>query len=126
MAVVWSMAHRVLVVEDDSETRILLTAGLSENFEVAAASNGREAIEQFEQKAFDSVVLDLMMPVVDGFGVLHYLESQRPEMLPRVVVVTGAADSLTTLLPVEKLAGVLTKPCSISELSSVVADCCAR
>ena len=119
------MRHRVLVVEDETATRTLLTAGLSSDFEVADAANGREAIERLERSNFDSVVLDLMMPVVDGFGVLHFLEKTRPDLLSRVVVVTGAADHVTTLLPVDKLAAVLTKPCGIAELSSAVRRCCA-
>lgn len=118
------MRRRVLVVEDDTATRTLLGAGLSTDFEVADAANGREAIERIEQSAFDSVVLDLMMPVLDGFGVLHFLEANKPELLHRVVIVTGAADHLTSLLPVDKLAAVLTKPCGIAELSSAVTRCC--
>jgi CheY-like chemotaxis protein len=118
------MRRRVLVVEDDTATRTLLGAGLSADFEVADAANGRQAIESLEQSSFDSVVLDLMMPVVDGFGVLHFLETQRPDLLKRVVVVTGAADHVTGLLPVHKLAGVLIKPCGVAELSSMVRRCC--
>ena len=118
------MQRRVLVVEDDSATRMLLAEGLSEDFEVADATNGREAIDRLQQSSFDSVVLDLMMPVVDGFGVLYFLEANRPDLLKRVVVVTGATDQITNLLPVEKLAGVLTKPCGIGELSSMVRRCC--
>lgn len=114
------MRRRILVVEDEIATRTLLSAGLSEDFEVTDAADGREAIERLQESSFDSIVLDLMMPVMDGFGVLHFLEAQRPEMLDRVIVVTGAADHLTNLLPVEKLAAVLTKPCGIAELSSVV------
>ena len=119
------MRHRILVVEDETATRTLLTAGLSSDFEVADAANGREAIEQLKGSRFDSVVLDLMMPVVDGFGVIHYLETSRPDLLGRVVIVTGAADHVTTLLPVDKLAAILTKPCSIADLSSAVRRCCA-
>lgn len=118
--------RRVLVVEDDTATRTLLGAGLSSDFEVADATNGREAIEHLERSQFDSVVLDLMMPVVDGFGVLHFLEANRPDLLKRVVVVTGAADHVTTLLPLDRLAGVLTKPCGITELSSMVLRCCEQ
>lgn len=121
-----TMRRRVLVVEDDTATRTLLAAGLSADFEVADAANGRTAIEFLQRSPVDSVVLDLMMPVVDGFGVLHFLETNRPDLLRRVVVVTGAADRLTSLLPVDKLAGVMTKPCGISELADLVRRCCAR
>jgi DNA-binding response OmpR family regulator len=120
------MQRRVLVVEDDSATRTLLAAGLSEDFEVADAANGREAIGQLESGRFDSVVLDLMMPVLDGFGVLHFLESHRPELLRRVVVVTGAGDPMKSLLPVDRLGAVLTKPCGIRELSTIVRRCASR
>jgi DNA-binding response OmpR family regulator len=118
------MRRRILVVEDDNATRTLLSAGLSSEFEVEDAANGREAIQHLEDSRFDSVVLDLMMPVVDGFGVLYFLEANRPEMLERVIVVTGAADHVTGLLPVERLAGVITKPCGVSELSETVRRCC--
>jgi DNA-binding response OmpR family regulator len=118
------MRRRVLVVEDDNATRTLLSAGLSSDFEVEDAANGREAIQCLEESTFDSVVLDLMMPVVDGFGVLYFLEANQPEMLDRVIVVTGAVDHVAGLLPVEKLGGVITKPCGISELSETVRRCC--
>jgi DNA-binding response OmpR family regulator len=120
------MRRRVLVVEDDTATRTLLGLGLSEDFAVADAANGSEAIERLEASDFDAVVLDLMMPVLDGFGVLHYLEASRPELLERVVVLTGAADHVTQLLPVDKLGAVLTKPCGVMELAAEVRSCCAQ
>ena len=116
---------RVLVVEDDSATRTLLSLGLSEDFAVADAANGSEAIEQLTASDFDAVVLDLMMPVLDGFGVLHFMEATRPDLLQRVVVLTGAADHVTRLLPLDRLGAVLTKPCGVVELAVEVRSCCA-
>ena len=118
--------RQILVVEDDTATRTLLTAGLSGEFEGTDAANGREAIEHLERTKFDSVVLDLMMPVVAGFGVLYFLEANRPDLLKRVVVVTGATDPVTSLLPVTKLGGVMSKPCGIEELSATVTRCFER
>jgi len=116
--------RRVLVVEDDSATRTLLSTGLSDDYEVADARNGREAIQSLESAEFDSVVLDLMMPVLDGFGVLHFVEKHRPELLSRVIVVTGADDYIVRLVPSGKVFDVLTKPCGLAELSDAVGRCC--
>ena len=112
------------MVEDDSATRTLLAAALSEDYEVADARNGREAIRSIESSEFDTVILDLMMPVLDGFGVLHFVEKNRPELLRRVIVVTGADDYIVRLVPSDRVFDVLTKPCGVAELSDAIDRCC--
>ena len=117
--------RRVLVIEDDNATRALLASGLSEDFEVEDASNGQDAIEMLQAKRFDSLVLDMMMPVMDGFGVLHFLERHRPDLLERVIVVTGADDTVVKLVPADKVFGIFTKPCGVAQLSGAIAECCS-
>ena len=116
--------RRILVIEDDSATRALLLSGLSDDFEVEEAGNGRDAIDLLQAKSFDSLVLDMMMPIIDGFGVLHFLERQRPDLLKRVIVVTGADDQVIRLVPGEKVFGILTKPCGVLELARTIEQCC--
>ena len=59
---------RVLVVEDDQDMRNLLVAYLEEaGLEVRSVANGREALRAVEKEAPDAVLLDLMMPVMDGW-----------------------------------------------------------
>ena len=61
------MTHTILVVDDEIKIRNLLTMFLKkENFQVAEAANGLEAIRKVEQVQPALVILDLMMPVVDG------------------------------------------------------------
>ena len=61
------MTHTILVVDDEIKIRNLLTMFLKkENFQVAEAANGLEAIRKVEQVQPSLVILDLMMPVVDG------------------------------------------------------------
>ncbi len=96
----------VLVVEDDPDARRLAADALIERgLHVRTASNGREALQRLAEAVPGAVVLDLMMPVMDGFTVLFHL-SQNPawRMIP-VVVMTAR-----TLEPSE--AGMLSRTCA--------------
>ena len=80
---------RVLIVDDNEATLTLLTALLQREFSVQKALDGREAIERFRMEEYSVVLLDLRMPEIDGFGVLEHLRTERPDLLPRVIVVTA-------------------------------------
>lgn len=70
------MAGRVLVVDDEAEIRELCRVNLEfEGFDVVEARNGNEAIELARRHRPDLVFLDLMMPGVDGWDVLHALKT---------------------------------------------------
>jgi two-component system response regulator MtrA len=61
------MAHRILLVEDDPSIRELTTIGLhAAGYEVVAAADGREGLDRFAADKPDAVVLDIMLPVLDG------------------------------------------------------------
>ena len=58
----------ILVVDDDKNTRLLMKAVLeAENFTVITAENGEEALSVMEHSHVDLVVLDIMMPKMDGY-----------------------------------------------------------
>ena len=81
---------RALVVDDDAAIRILVTRILGRHgFAVDAAPDGAAAIEHLMQHDYAVIVLDLMMPRIDGFGVIHYLSDHAPEMFSRVIVMTA-------------------------------------
>ena len=83
----------VLIVDDDPDVRAMLSFTLAgHGFVVREARDGGEALHELEQRAPDVMVLDLMMPGVDGYGVL---ESMRPRGLAaqtRVVILTCKVD----------------------------------
>lgn len=87
-------AHKptVLVVDDDPTSRLLSGAALKDKMHVVEAENGQVAVETLDQRSFDIAVLDLDMPVMDGFGVIERARA-RPETrhLP-IIVVTGRED----------------------------------
>lgn len=85
---------RILVVEDDDRVRKVETLILTcEPLEIIEASGGRQALDLLDNEQFDLVVLDLMMPEVDGMQVLQSIR-ERPETedLPVVLVTAKNTD----------------------------------
>lgn len=82
---------RVLVVDDDQDAQGFLSLVLSDSgYLVDTASHGAEALVKVERLRFDLVVLDLMMPVMDGWGFLKRLKDI-PDP-PAVVILSAAPD----------------------------------
>ena len=84
-----------------------------DGFDVESARDGKEAIELLDREDFDFVVLDLMMPRVDGFGVLHHLKQHCPERLGSVILATAMYSDRVAEEPV---AAVLRKPFDLTDL----------
>lgn len=106
---------RVLVVDDDDAIRTLVERVLRrEKFQVECARDGREAIEKLTHTDYGSIILDLMMPRVDGLGVLRFLEQKKPELGKSVIVMTanlaGASEAA------KKARWVLPKPFDLEQL----------
>ena len=82
------MTAKVLIVDDNPSIRYLLKASLSSfGFHTALAENGQVALEQLDREKPDLVFLDLMMPVLDGWGVLDRLQGRTD--LPPIVVISA-------------------------------------
>jgi CheY-like chemotaxis protein len=85
------MNGRVLIVDDNDDVRRILGLRLTlEGFEVAAAADGREGLAALRGGHWDVVLLDLVMPELDGFEFLSELRGQR--MAPPVVVISQYDD----------------------------------
>jgi two-component system, OmpR family, alkaline phosphatase synthesis response regulator PhoP len=114
---------RVLCADDDESTRVLCAAALTRSgFEVDMAANGREAIDQIEKVRYSAVLLDLGMPHIHGTTVLSMIRKTQPDLLQRVVVITGAADA--ALLGTDDVRAILRKPFGTERLLAAVHDCC--
>jgi DNA-binding response OmpR family regulator len=85
------MTKRILVVDDETSIRESLNKILrAENYEVVMAENGQTAIERHGTQRIDVLILDLNMPVKNGWVTLEWLTQINP-LLP-VVVITGRSD----------------------------------
>jgi two-component system, OmpR family, response regulator len=107
---------RILVIEDEPRILEFLARGLeAEGFSVLGARDGQEGLRLAEKAACDLVILDLLLPRLDGLSVLRALETARPD-LP-VVIVSARADLKTKLSGFDLGArDYLTKPFSFDEL----------
>ena len=94
-----------------------------EQFEVETARDGQEAIQKLAQNDYATVLLDLMMPRVDGHGVLRYLERERPAEKPWVIVMTANMHGAHTTAKARPVFRVLPKPFDIQQLISDVKEC---
>ena len=85
---------RVLVVEDDAIVRRLLTAVLRQRgCQVVQATDGAEALRRLDETPVDVIVLDLLMPVMDGLRFLHELREVRGLKVPVLVLTASLDDS---------------------------------
>ena len=109
------MNEQVLLVEDDASIREVATLGLEQaGFAVTAFGDGREGLIQFRQGRFDLVVLDVMLPSLDGFEILREIrkDSQAP-----VVMLTARSDLHDVVVGLELGADdYVTKPFELPEL----------
>ena len=115
---------RVLVVDDDPSIRDMLRDVLTDDgHEVTTAGDGMEALEVMGQGGPFLVLLDLMMPRLDGLGVLRELE-HRPEIRGKsAVVVMSAADrlfALSAILSTGVVAEQVAKPFELDQMLDLV------
>jgi PAS domain S-box-containing protein len=112
----------ILVAEDDDDLRGVLTASLTRNgHRVIQARDGAEALAAIERDQVDLLVLDLVMPNIDGFEVLARLKEIKQGLTIPVVVVTGTDRSTTELQALRLGANVyLTKPIEAAALTEEV------
>jgi CheY-like chemotaxis protein len=109
---------RILVVEDEPIIAGLLSDMLmADGHEVDAVNTGRAALERLAVQDYDLIVSDLRMPVLDGRGLYRELEANRPEMIRRILFVTGSAlDPGNEEFLARTRVPWLAKPFSITEL----------
>lgn len=114
----------VLLVDDNEATCTLITALLQKDFTIEVAADGLEALEQLRTKTYATVILDLLMPHLDGYGVLDYLRDNNPEVLRRVLVVSAALTRAElTRLKQYDVCAIISKPFEVETLLSAVKQC---
>ena len=117
-------AVSILVVEDDLSIRRLVRSVLERaGHRVDVASDGLEAVLKLGLADFDVIVLDLMMPNLDGFSFIETLAANDPARLGRIIVTSAASPAVIK----ERLKGrpfdMLPKPFDIHELTERVEAC---
>jgi CheY-like chemotaxis protein len=112
---------KILVIEDDPDLRAVLVSELElEGYDVAEAANGRDALQKIERFMPNLILLDMRMPVMNGWDFAREFQ-RRHDRKARIVVVTAAANPK---LHAEAIGadGWLAKPFELNELITVVGD----
>src|SRR5437764_1125329 len=114
----------VLLVDDNDATCTLVTALLQRDFTVEATNDGTEALEKLKTGRYAAIILDLRMPPPDGYAIMDALLQSRPELLPRVIVLTAAL-SQREKERVKKypVCEVIAKPFEVEALFGAVKKC---
>jgi DNA-binding response OmpR family regulator len=110
---------RILLVDDEQSIQTLLSYPLrKDGYEVVQAGGGREALDRFAEQAFDLVVLDVMLPQLDGLEVCRRLRARSP--VP-IIMLTAKSEEIDKVVGLELGADdYITKPFSMREFRSRV------
>jgi CheY-like chemotaxis protein len=115
---------RVLVVDDDPVVRGLLVWTLQRySLTVDEAGDGLAALALIKEHQYSVIVLDLVMPLLDGFGVLKALDGPSMASPPVVLVITGAERGAVDHLDPQRIHGIVRKPFDPEDLASLVVAC---
>ncbi len=110
---------RILLVDDEQSIQELLSFSLRQDgYEVVQATDGREGLERFRESGFDLVVLDVMMPRMDGFELCQRIRAR--SSVP-IIMLTAKAEEIDKIVGLEIGADdYMTKPFSVREFRSRV------
>lgn len=113
--------RKILIVDDDPVNRELLRWPLEDEFEIHELKNGVGAAQLVIDGDFSLVLLDVMMPIVDGEQVVRDLAALSPAHLPRIVVVSAAMNpELQARLSNFAVAGCFERPYDPDQVLSLV------
>lgn len=116
------MQNKILIVDDNNDLLTVLRLGFSKSgYVVRTADNGADALKKVRSFAPDLILLDLVMPEMDGFAVCEILKKNRETADIPVVVLSGLSSQLSRFAGLESGANeYLTKPFNFNELLSRV------
>jgi len=115
---------RALIIDDDDPIRTMLsTIVRHQGISVDTASDGREAIESLDRDGYNVVLLDLMMPRVDGYAVLAHMREHQPDLLPCTILATAVPERDVERNLQDPVYMVHTKPFDMRQLIADVRHC---
>ena len=116
--------HRALLVEDDAGIRRLVERLLQRrNFEVDSATDGQTALDKLRGGHYSVLILDLMVPKVNGFEIIEFI--RREELDLPVAVVSAVSQQALTRLDPEIVKVVIPKPFDVEEFTKAILKICA-
>lgn len=79
--------HNILVIDDEESILLMITIALAKlGFNVEIATDGLEGIKKFDEGCFDLVITDILMPALDGFGVVRHIRNSERRYTPVIAI----------------------------------------
>ncbi|MFC1590712.1 PleD family two-component system response regulator [Candidatus Omnitrophota bacterium] len=116
---------RILIIDNEEEICKVVKAGLEKmgDYRVDMALNGKKGIELAREIKPDLILLDVMMPEMDGFEVIKRLKAERDTVTIPVVMLSGLDDDTTKIKGAQLMnEQYITKPAAISDLKDKIDD----
>jgi len=112
---------KILVVEDKSDVATMIKLALEgEGYAVVVAEDGRKGLEAVQHESPDLVILDVMLPLLDGYSLLRELKRKEQQddtkVCPPIIVSTAKGNGIQELFEMEGVAGYMVKPYGSEEL----------
>jgi DNA-binding response OmpR family regulator len=115
---------RALLVDDDDPIRSMLAKVMERlDIDVDTARDGGEAIAMMDRNRYDCVVLDLMMPRVDGFAVMRYMREHHPHLLRHTIIASAMQEHEVIRRVTDNVFRIHAKPFEIASLLNDIGDC---
>ncbi len=120
-----TMEHRVLIVEDDpSAAKLLAAAATSRGFSAEVVGDGDAALKRLWGGKWDVILLDLLLPRMNGFELLRHFKCTNPVLLQKTIVVTGAAEATTRdCSELRSVWRFMRKPVDLATLTAEMLEC---
>ena len=118
----------ILVIDDDLAIRVLLQAVLKRmKFHVELAEDGAIGLEKLRKNgSFDLVLLDLMMPRVNGYEFIETVSREFPKFGPHIIVFTAAGKRGVEKIPADAVCNSILKPFDLEKFIDMIGDCLSK
>jgi serine/threonine protein kinase len=115
---------RMLIADDDPAIRRLFeTLAKRERIECDTASNGPETIAALKEREYALMFLDIMMPRIDGWGVLDYVRVRSKARIPSLFIITAFLDQTVSAADSEIVSGIIYKPVDADDIAALMRQC---
>lgn len=117
--------RRILVIDDDLAIRVLLQAVLKRmKFDVELAEDGAAGLEKLQRDGgYDLILLDLMMPRLNGYEFIEEISQRQPEHRPHMIVFTAAGKRGVDKIPANSVCNSILKPFDLDTFIGIIGEC---
>ena len=118
---------RLLLIDDNKDNRMLIKSAIevTSNWKVSIAEDGIEGVTKAEFERPDAILLDFVMPGLDGFTVYNILKSNLfTRTIPIIFITAIGLDAVLARLETTSAKGIITKPLDTINLHSQIAEIC--